>query len=96
MKRILLLICILLVLVDLADDGYLGKVNYVFPHGQGASSFNSSSQKTNKIDLQFGLSPPKYPSSPHYWQYLVKSIEVTRFSNINDDYLLSSSGGIPF
>jgi hypothetical protein len=95
MKRVLLLICALLLLIDLADDGYLGKVNYVFPHGQGAGSFDSPSQKNNKIDFQFGLPPPKSSGSPHCWQYLTKSVEVTQSAIINDDYLLSSAGGIP-
>jgi hypothetical protein len=95
MKRVLFLICALLLLVDLADDGYLGKVNYVFPHGKGASSVDSPSQKNNKIDFQLGLLPPKSPSSPYCWQYLAISVEVTRFFSINGDYLLSSSGGIP-
>ena len=95
MKRVLLLISALLLLVDLADDGYLGKVNYVFAYGQGASSYNSPSQKNNKIDLQLGLPPPESPGSPHCRQYQAKLFKVTHFLSIKGYYLLSSSGGIP-
>jgi hypothetical protein len=95
MKRLLFLMCALLLLVDLADDGYIGKVKYVPPYGQGANSFNLSSQHPDKIDLQFGLPPPKWPCSLHCWQYLVKSIEVGRAFTVSGCHLLSSSGGMP-
>jgi hypothetical protein len=95
MKRILFFICALLLFFDLADDGYLGKVNYVGPQGQRASWFKSVPIKLEKIDLEFGLPPPKSPVSPHFCQYLAKSIEFVLFFTTSGCHLLSSSGGIP-
>jgi hypothetical protein len=95
MKRILFLVCALLLLVDLADDGYLGKVTYATPYGKGSNSFNLSSKNPDKIDLQFGLPPPKSIGSLHCWQYLLTSIEVGHTFTVSGCHLLSSSGGMP-
>jgi hypothetical protein len=95
MKRIFFLVCALLLLLDLTDDGYIGKAKYVAPHGQGKYSFSSSSQNPVKIDLQSVISPTKLLGRPHCCKDLLKLIEVFSGFTINGCYLLGSSGGIP-
>jgi hypothetical protein len=42
MKRMVLLILVLLLVVDMAEDGFLGKVKVYLPHPSAKTSVNSS------------------------------------------------------
>ena len=55
MKRILFLLCALLLLKDLADDGCLCKATALPPHGPGKFSFTTSPDSSGTIVGRFGF-----------------------------------------
>lgn len=95
MKRILLLICALLLLADLADDGYIGKAPLLAPHCPGTISLTSSPDISDNIapqvwiplEKELGLLPP--------WNKQWALIEAYDFPSIINSHLYSSSGGLP-
>ena len=61
MKRILFLICVLLLLGDLANDGYIGKALRLCPQLPGNISFTSSPTARAMSYLQLGFRLKDYP-----------------------------------
>jgi hypothetical protein len=95
MKRIFFLICALLLLADLADDGCLGKaqpVAYVFP---GIISFTQSPDSSGKVEIQVWIPPTKLIGIRQRWQNQSVLVELHNASPLIHPYLFSSSGGIP-
>jgi len=96
MKRLALFICVLFLMLDLADDGRLGKAIYVVPHSPVKSLQVSSSQNGSVEDGchgevwqdNFQYTPLQFPGRP-----IARVIQHTRKIIHNSN--LSSSGGIP-
>jgi hypothetical protein len=93
MKRILFLICALILLADLADDGCLGKTKV--PQCPGKIPSTSSPHDWGEVDTQVDLPPAKLLGISQLFQFLVTLFEAARGFDGIDFYLLSSSGGIP-
>jgi hypothetical protein len=95
MKRILFLLCALLLLKDLADDGCLCKATALPPHGPGKFSFTTSPDSSGTIVAQVWLSPGELRGILQRWPNQPVVIEVGNTLAKIDSYLLSSSGGLP-
>jgi hypothetical protein len=96
MKRILLLLCALLLMADLADDGFLGKVPYLLPHCPGNFSLTTLSGTSCKIASQGWLPLGGVRFIFQRWQTQPVLVEVGDTHAKIDCYLHSSSGGLPF
>jgi hypothetical protein len=95
MKRILLLICALLLLADLADDGYIGKAPRLAPHCPGTISLTSSPDISDNIAPQAWILPGKESGLLQPWNNPWALIEAYDFPSIINSHLYSSSGGLP-
>jgi hypothetical protein len=95
MKRILLCICALMLMADLADDGFLGKVPAVLSHGPGSYSLTTCTSSSGKIASQVWLPLEELQFTLQRWQnhpFLVKvgNTHTKIFCSLH-----SSSGGLP-
>jgi hypothetical protein len=96
MKRILLLLCALLLITDLADDGFLGKPPLLGPRSPARTSFASLTGNSGTITPQVWVPLPKLPNILRQWQEQpVLLFELDDILPKIDCPLLSSSGGIP-
>lgn len=95
MKRILLLICVLLLVVDLADDGSLGKLPTCFPRSPGNSDLTISPDSSGKIAAQAWLPLGELRVTLQYFQNQPVLSEVGNTLAKIDCSLLGSSGGLP-
>lgn len=95
MKRILVLLCALLFLLDLADDGYLGKAPALTPQLPGTVSFFSSPDSSGTIVPQVWLADIALLGALQRWQNQEILVEVEEHLTKIDCYLLGSSGGLP-
>jgi hypothetical protein len=96
MKRILLILCALLLLADLADDGFLGKPPLLGPRSPARTSFASLTDNSGTIAPHVWLPLPKLPGILWQWQEQpVLLVEIEDILPKIDCYLLASSGGIP-
>ena len=95
MKRLLFLICALILLADLAEDGCFGKAWLAVSPCPGKSLSQLSPHDRGKVAPQVDLPPLKLLSISHALQFPVTLFEVVRGFCIIDFCLLSSSGGIP-
>jgi hypothetical protein len=95
MKRILLLICALIILADLADDGCLGKARPLAPRCLAKISLTLSPGSSDSFECPAGIVPTKFPGVRQPWQNQIILIEVDEIPAIIDHSLLSSSGGLP-
>ena len=95
MKRILILICTLLLLADLADDGCLGKVKSLAPRCPGTISVTSSLGSSDNIESQVWILLVELVSILQRWQNQLVIIEVHDALSITNPYFFSSSGGLP-
>jgi hypothetical protein len=68
MKRILFLICALLLLADLADEGRLDKVRLAAPQCPGKFSSTYSSQHKGEVALQVNLRLANLPDIAYQFQ----------------------------
>jgi hypothetical protein len=96
MKRGVLLILALLLLLDLADDGYLGKAKFVPPYSTAKTSLTSAPQyDTGKIDSSGSLPSPDWRdmSGPRHLQPVMPLVQLAR--KIITPCNNGSSGGIP-
>jgi hypothetical protein len=55
MKRFLLLLFLLLLVVDLADDGGFGKVTFVAPTSTAETSYSTPQSCSGKVDCRYLL-----------------------------------------
>jgi hypothetical protein len=95
MKRILLLICALIILADLADDGCFGKARLLTPRCLTNISLSFSPGSSDKVEFPAWISPTKFPGIRQPWQDQLILIELDEIPAIIDHSLFSSSGGLP-
>jgi len=96
MRRFLLLIFALLLMLDLADDGCLGKAKFVSPLSPPPASADSS-HKTKSGQGDFWLELPPADSRGnlnHFGTYSVK-VSIQHDFIIKYYHHISSSGGLP-
>jgi hypothetical protein len=97
MKRFALLILALLLIMDLAEDGYLGKVKFCLPHSSAKTSVTSSHHHpdSGQIDFRHELGPPDFPGRPHPANVRPLTLHLPPTLQIMNCCHLTSSGGIP-
>jgi predicted small lipoprotein YifL len=97
MKRLVLLILVLLLLVDLAEDGCLGKAMLYLPCPSAKTSVTSCHQHPGSGQSDFGhdLASPKVPGSPRHGEARPVSLQVPPHLQIMHCCHRGSSGGIP-
>jgi hypothetical protein len=95
MRRLVFLICIVVLMCDLADDGFLGKVKLVAPNHTAKYSVASPQSNSGKADSQAGLPPENAVVSLDQFPSQSASLGIIPFFKIRDFFLLSSSGGLP-
>jgi hypothetical protein len=95
-KRTVLLICALVLLLDLADDGYLGKVKYVAPDSPAKSlDFSVENHKSGTVDFHPDLLAANFPGTPCQSLSQPATPVVWTAVKIIVSSLLASSGGLP-
>jgi hypothetical protein len=94
-KRILILFCALFLMLDIADDGCLGKGQFAVPYGQTTYSLILSLDSSANIATQVGLPAANLPPIPQEFPNLLALLEVDWAVTLIDFYYLSSSGGLP-
>jgi hypothetical protein len=82
-------------MLDLADDGCLGKAQFAVPLGQGTYSFTCSPNGLANLDPQVGLPLTNLLDIPQRLPNLPLLLEVDRAISLIDFYFSSSSGGLP-
>jgi hypothetical protein len=96
MKRMVLLILVLLLLVDLAEDGCLGKVNFYLPNPTAKTSVTSSDHPdSGQTDFRHEIASPDLPGSLHHGDSQPVTLRVLPTIQIIHCCHFSSSGGIP-
>jgi hypothetical protein len=95
MKRILLLIFALLLLADLANDGFIGKAPHLAPLCPGTISSTSSPDSADNIAPQVWIPLEKELGLLQPWNNQWALIEAYDFPSIINSHLCSSSGGLP-
>ena len=95
MKRILFFICALLLLLDLADDGYFGQAPPLVPQCPGKISFTSSPGGSDNVVSSVWIPPVRLPCILQRGQNQLHLAEVASALAKIDCSLLSSSGGLP-
>jgi hypothetical protein len=96
MKRAILLIVLLLLLIDLGQDGCLGKADAVPPDFSAQSSLASPAQGDfGKIDPHFTLASPDCWEIFGQWQFQPIALRVQPTLKIITCNHTSSSGGLP-
>jgi hypothetical protein len=97
MKRTVLLILVLLLMIDLAEDGCLGNVKVYLPHPSSKTFVTSSHNHLDsaKTDLRHELSFKDLPRSPCPGNARPVTLHLPPTLQIMHCCHLSSSGGIP-
>jgi hypothetical protein len=95
MKPIFFLVCIVLLLADLTDDGYPGKAQALLPQGPGIFSVTTSQDTSGNMTPLVWLTPGALRFILQRWQNQPVLIEVGNSLAKIDCCLLGSSGGIP-
>jgi hypothetical protein len=97
MKRMVLLILVLLLLVDLAEDGCLGKATPYLPCSSSKTTVTSSHNCPGSGQGDFGheLASPKAPGCPRHDEARPVSLQIPPTLQIMHCCHFSSSGGIP-
>ncbi len=97
MKRVVPLILVLLLLVDLAEDGCLGKATAYLPCPSAKTTVTSShhSPDSGQSDSGHELASPKVPGRPYRGEARSVSLHVPPTLTRIDCCHLSSAGGIP-
>jgi len=96
MKRIVFLLCALLLLADLANDGYLGKVPALLPQGPGNFSLSASPGSSGNMAPQVWLTLGELRFILPRWQNQPVLVAVGNTLAKIDCWLLGSSGGLPW
>lgn len=96
MRRIVLLILVLLLMADLADDGCLGKATFDLPHASARTSVTSPHPSdSGQVDFSHELASADLPGSPRHADSQPVTLRVSPTLLIIHCCRLSSSGGIP-
>jgi hypothetical protein len=97
MKRMVLFILVLLLMVDLAEDGYLGKVKFCLPCHSAKTSVTSSHHNpcSGQGDFQHELASPEVTGSIRHGEAKPVRLQVPPTLQVIHCCHLSSSGGIP-
>jgi hypothetical protein len=98
MKRVGLLILVLLLLVDSAENGYLGKVTVCLPYPSAKTSVTSSSDYpgSGQSDSGHELASPNLPGNPRHGDgRSVSFFFITPILRIMHCCHISSAGGLP-
>jgi hypothetical protein len=97
MKRLVLLILVLILMVDLAEDGYLGKATPYLPCPSAKTSLTSSHNHpgSGQTDFRHELASTDLPGSPHYDEAQPTILLLPHTLQIMHCCHLGSSGGIP-
>ena len=96
MKRIVLLILALLLLLDLAEDGCLGKASFVPSHSSAETSVTSPHcYDSGKVDSRSALPSPDYGEMSGLRQLQPVTLRIHPALKIIDYCNTGSSGGIP-
>jgi hypothetical protein len=95
MKRILITFFALFLLLDLADDGHIGKAQFVAPTSADSYSLTSSLDSSTSIDTQVGVPIANLLQIPHRFPSRPALSEADCAFTLIDFYFLSSSGGLP-
>jgi hypothetical protein len=97
MKRLVLFLLVLILLVDFAEDGYLGKVKFCPPNHSAKTSVTSSHHHpgSGQTNFQHELASPTVLESPYYGEAWPAGLQVPPTLHILHCCHLSSSGGIP-
>jgi hypothetical protein len=94
-KRLVILICVLFLMFDLADDGRLGKAKFNLPTPQAKTSLLSFYHPVpTQNDFQDGIAGIDLPGIPRH-QYTQPVIPAPLPLKIIKCCHLSSAGGIP-
>ena len=96
MKRMVLLILVLLLTADMAEDGCLGKAKVYLPNPSAKTSVTSSHNHTSSGQIDFRHEPAStdLPGSQHYGIAQPTTLLVPHTLQIMHCCHLSSSGGI--
>jgi hypothetical protein len=103
MKRLLIILGVVLLLLDLADDGFLGQRQYINPKCLSHSCFTSTNYPDLKDakacpgqeDCQGGLLSTDSSAVPHQFPGHLLGPEVQHTLRIIDLCHSGSSGGMP-
>jgi hypothetical protein len=95
MKRILFLLCAILLLADLADDGCLVNPQPAVHRFPGTISFTSSPGSSDKVESRVWIPCSELIGIRQRWQNQSVLVEVNNAPKLIHPYLLGSSGGIP-
>jgi hypothetical protein len=95
MRRLIFLICAVVLLFDLADDGRLGKVKFVAPNHAAQFSASSAHSTSGQVDSQAGLPPAGLLGSPPPFTSQSASFGFVRCLTTNNFHFFGSAGGLP-
>jgi hypothetical protein len=97
MKRLVLLILVLVLLVDLTEDGFLGNVKFCLPTPSAKTAVTASHHHpgSGQTDFRHELAFPHFPGSPHPVNVRPLTLHLPPTLQIMRCCQLSSSGGIP-
>jgi hypothetical protein len=93
--RTVILLCAIALLVDLAEDGCLGKAEPVTPPSHGTIFHTCSPGKSSSAESPVLIPPARLPDILQGWQEQSIFAEIESPLIIIKCFLLSSSGGIP-
>jgi hypothetical protein len=94
-KRLIFLICLVVLIFDLSDDGFLGKVKFVAPSHTAQYSVASPQQNSAPDDSQVSLPPENLPNIFDLFPGEPASAGMVHGFKISDFFLVNSSGGLP-
>jgi hypothetical protein len=95
MGRLIFLLCAVVLIFDLADDGYLGKVKFVASHHAAKFSVASPDHNSGRSDSQACLTPENPREFQPRFKGQLLSLRVVQCLKITDFCFFGSSGGIP-
>ena len=94
-QHTIMLLCAIVLLLDLADDGCLGKAQPATPRCPGTISLTSSPGSSGNAEFPVWIPPARLPGILQCWQNQSILVEIEDLLPIIDCYLLGSSGGLP-
>jgi hypothetical protein len=96
MKRVVLLILVLLLFVDLAEDGCLGQANFYLPNPSAKASVTSCADSdSGHADFRYEFASTELPGSPRQGEAQPVTLRLPLTLQLIHCCHLGSSGGIP-